>query len=225
MLWASSVLHWFWDVCFSVCLGQGLYSKQRLQRGAKERAGPLPATQRRMHVFWHRLSWCCWRGHARSLNWPACLSDIFFNRKCVLLSKVQFSQSSTIFFIHDQLLQTFFLSGQYLAKHPSIGRVSSIVNYDKTYGICLRGFADLCAVSNSVNYDRALIWWSTGLWSSLPMPAYAAIGLEQPIAAVLILFLSPSPFSTSSSLSQHKKEIKNKLSTNSPCFGPLSVGL
>ena len=51
-----------------------------------------------------------------------------------------------------------------------------------------------------------------------------AIGLEQPIDAVLILFLSASPFSTSSSLSQHKKEIKNKLSTDSPCFGPLSVG-
>ena len=38
-------------------------------------------------------------------------------------------------------------------------------------------------------------------------------------------FLSPSPFSTSSSLSQHEKEIKNKLITDSPCFGPLSVGL
>ena len=58
----------------------------------------------------------------------------------------------------------------------------------------------------------------------IPTPAYAAIGLEQQIDAVLILFLSPSPFSTSSSLSQHKKEIKNKLSTDSPCFGPLSVG-
>ena len=44
----------------------------------------------------------------------------------------------------------------------TIGRVSSVVNYDKTYGIFLRGFANLCAVSNSVNYDRALLWWSTG---------------------------------------------------------------
>ena len=57
------------------------------------------------------------------------------------------------------------------------------------------------------------------------MPASdAAIGLEQPIDAVLILFLSTSPFSTSSPLSQHKKEIKSKLSTDSPCFGQLSVG-
>ena len=46
----------------------------------------------------------------------------------------------------------------------------------------------------------------------------------QPIDAVRFFFLSPSPFSTSSSLSQHEKEIKNKLSTDSPCFGPLSVG-
>ena len=38
-------------------------------------------------------------------------------------------------------------------------------------------------------------------------------------------FLSLSPFSASSSLSQHEKEIKNKLPTNSPCFGPLSVGI
>ena len=34
----------------------------------------------------------------------------------------------------------------------------------------------------------------------------------------------PPPSSTCSSLSQHEKEIKNKLSTDSPCFGPLSVG-
>ena len=47
----------------------------------------------------------------------------------------------------------------------------------------------------------------------------------QPIDAVSVFFfLSPSPFSTSSSLSQHEKEIKNKLSTDSPCFDPLSVG-
>ena len=39
-----------------------------------------------------------------------------------------------------------------------IGRVRSIVNYDKTYGIFLRGFANICAVSNSVIYDRALLW-------------------------------------------------------------------
>ena len=38
------------------------------------------------------------------------------------------------------------------------------------------------------------------------------------------VFFSPSPSSTCSSLSQHEKEIKNKLSTDSPCFGPLSVG-
>ena len=37
-----------------------------------------------------------------------------------------------------------------------IGRVRSIVNYDKTYGIFLRGFANICAVSNSVIYDREL---------------------------------------------------------------------
>ena len=48
---------------------------------------------------------------------------------------------------------------------------------------------------------------------------------RQPIDAVSVFFfLSPSPFSASSSLSQHEKEIKNKLSTDSPCFGPLSVG-
>ena len=44
----------------------------------------------------------------------------------------------------------------------AIGRVRSIINYDKTYGIFLRGFANICAVSNSVIYDRALLWWSTG---------------------------------------------------------------
>ena len=43
-------------------------------------------------------------------------------------------------------------------KTPLIGRVRSIVNYDKTYGIFLRGFANICAVSNSVIYDRALLW-------------------------------------------------------------------
>ena len=40
----------------------------------------------------------------------------------------------------------------------AIGRVRSIVNYDKTYGIFLRGFANKCAVSNSVIYDTALLW-------------------------------------------------------------------
>ena len=39
-----------------------------------------------------------------------------------------------------------------------IGRVRSIVNYDKIYGIFLRGFANICAVSNSVIYDRELLW-------------------------------------------------------------------
>ena len=39
-----------------------------------------------------------------------------------------------------------------------IGRVRSIVNYDIFYGIFLRGFANICAVSNSVIYDRALLW-------------------------------------------------------------------
>ena len=48
---------------------------------------------------------------------------------------------------------------------------------------------------------------------------------RQPIDAVSVFFLSPSPFSASSSLCQHEKEIKNKLSTDSPCFGPLSVGI
>ena len=43
-----------------------------------------------------------------------------------------------------------------------LGRVRSIVNYDKTYGIFLREFANICAVSNSVIYDKALLWWSTG---------------------------------------------------------------
>ena len=46
----------------------------------------------------------------------------------------------------------------------------------------------------------------------------------QPIDVVSVFFLSAPPFSTSSSLSQHEKEIKNKLSTDSPSFGPLSVG-
>ena len=55
----------------------------------------------------------------------------------------------------------------------------------------------------------------------LPTPAYAAIGLEQPIDAVLILFLSPSPFSTFRLFLSIKR---NKLSNDSPCFGPLSVG-
>ena len=46
------------------------------------------------------------------------------------------------------------------------------------------------------------------------------------IDAVSVFFfcLSPSP-SLFPSLSQHEKEIKNKLSTDSPCFGPLSVGI
>ena len=44
-------------------------------------------------------------------------------------------------------------------------------------------------------------------------------------AVSVFFFLSSSPFSASSSLSQHEKEIKNKLSTDSPCFGPLSVGI
>ena len=43
-------------------------------------------------------------------------------------------------------------------KYKKKGRVRSIVNYDKTYGIFLRGFANFCAVSNSVSYDRALLW-------------------------------------------------------------------
>ena len=43
-----------------------------------------------------------------------------------------------------------------------IGRVRSIVNYDKTYGTFLWGFANICAVSNSVIYDWALLWWNTG---------------------------------------------------------------
>ena len=48
---------------------------------------------------------------------------------------------------------------------------------------------------------------------------------RQPIDAVSVLFfLSPSHFSTSSSLSHLEKEIKNKLSNDSHCFGPLSVG-
>ena len=47
-------------------------------------------------------------------------------------------------------------------KIESVGRVRSIVNYDIFYGIFLRGFANICAVSNSVIYDRALLWWSAG---------------------------------------------------------------
>ena len=43
-------------------------------------------------------------------------------------------------------------------KYQKVGRVRSIVNYDIFYGIFLRGFANFCAVSNSVIYDRALLW-------------------------------------------------------------------
>ena len=45
-----------------------------------------------------------------------------------------------------------------LSRSAVIGRVRSIVNYDKTYGIFLRGFANKRAVSNSVIYDTALLW-------------------------------------------------------------------
>ena len=106
-----------------------------------------------------------------------------------------------------------------------IGRVRSIVNYDKTYGIFLRGFANICAVSNSVIYDRALLWWSTGTLVELTdasvadndrngnrlMPFRFFFFFLRPPSLLLRLFLS-------------MKEIKNKLSTDSPCFGPLSVG-
>ena len=51
-----------------------------------------------------------------------------------------------------------FLQILYLYNMYILGRVRSIVNYDKTYGIFLRGFANICAVSNSVIYDTALLW-------------------------------------------------------------------
>ena len=44
---------------------------------------------------------------------------------------------------------TKFHEGLHLSK--TLGRVRSIVNYDKTYGIFLRGFANICAVSNTVD--------------------------------------------------------------------------
>ena len=37
-----------------------------------------------------------------------------------------------------------------------VGRVSSIVNYDTTYGKFLPGFANLCAVSTNLIYNRPL---------------------------------------------------------------------
>ena len=44
----------------------------------------------------------------------------------------------------------------------TLGRVRSIVNYDIFYGIFLRGFANICAVSNSVIYDRAYVRVDSG---------------------------------------------------------------
>ena len=62
-------------------------------------------------------------------------------------------------------------------------------------------------------------------WSSLPTPAWpTSTETATDWCRFGFFVLSPSPFSASSSLSQHEKEIKNKLSTDSPCFGPLSVG-
>ena len=104
----------------------------------------------------------------------------------------------------------------------TLGRVRSIVNYDIFYGIFLRGFANICAVSNSVIYDRALLWWSMG--TLVEHTDASVVNIDRKGLCRFGFFSIPSPFSTSSCLSQHEKEIKNKLSTDSPCFGPLSVG-
>ena len=100
-----------------------------------------------------------------------------------------------------------------------LGRVRSIVKYDKTYGIFLRGFANICAVSNSVIYDRELLWWSTGTLVELTDASLADIDRNGNQSMPFRFFFSvPVPFSTSSSLFQHEKEIKNKLSTDSLCI-------
>ena len=90
-------------------------------------------------------------------------------------------------------------------KMARIGRVRSIVNYDKTYGVFLRGFANICAVSKSVIYDRALLWWSAGTLVELTNASVADIDPNgNRLMPFRFFFLSPSPFSTSSSLSQHQ---------------------
>ena len=119
----------------------------------------------------------------------------------------------------DSFRRTFFL----------LGRVRSIVNYDICYGIFLRGFANICAVSNSVIYDRVSMvkcgdsgrTYVTVV--SLLTPAWSTSTERATDRCRFGFFPSPSLFSTSSSLFQHEKEIKNKLSTDSPCFGLLRV--
>ena len=108
-----------------------------------------------------------------------------------------------------------------------LGRVRSIVNYDKTYGIFLRGFANKCAVSNSVIYDRALLWWSTGTLVELTDASVTDIdrkGNRLMPFRFFFFFIFLRPPSLLLCLFLSMKEIKNKLSTDSPCFGPLSVG-
>ena len=54
-----------------------------------------------------------------------------------------------------------------------LGRVRSIVNYDKTYGIFLRGFANICAVSNVAYFTIKRYYGEVrGLWSSRSTPAW-----------------------------------------------------
>ena len=91
------------------------------------------------------------------------------------------------------------------------------------------GFTNSCAVRNSVIFERALRWWSTGTWSGRAYRRQRSReGRHWPRATHRccfgLFFSIPFPFSTSSSLSQHENEIKNKLSTVSSCSGPLSVG-
>ena len=61
------------------------------------------------------------------------------NKFCIFLSKIFVSWSSS------KWERCWIYSETWL-----LGRVRSIVNYDKTYGIFLRGFANICAVSNTV---------------------------------------------------------------------------
>ena len=105
-----------------------------------------------------------------------------------------------------------------------IGRVRSIVNYDKTYGIFLRGFANICAVSNSVIYDRALLWWSTGTLVELTDASVADIDPNGNRLMPFRFFFFLSPSSLLLRLFLSMKEIKNKLSTDSPCLGHSVLG-
>ena len=68
-------------------------------------------------------------------------------------------------------------------------------------------------------YDRELLWWSMRTLVELTDANVADIDRNGNQSMPFWVFFSvPVPFSTSSSLSQQEKEIKNKLSTDSPCI-------